>query len=403
MPISRMCKIPALALSDSGRWLAISLPLFAEVPVARSVGGQCTVPGLQQGAWRLRVAYTGQEEPMKALLFSLLLSSLFASPAFTQTSATFAEPPALPQLLWYILILIAFYFLLIRPRLKKRRPLLTAGGYRGRNMKAQQNEATRLALASAVIQGSAYRRRILKKFKTRYRAYAPEIGIDVPRLLSICSNMERREVTYEIIFVALLIIALFSMMMIAFYGILFVSLGLTVPVALYKFYNEHFLIGQIFSASRFSKEPPEKVFPLVDAPNQGEVAFDFMNVCVYKGFSPFYFAGQIVGRVSFIVDVTRGAENRPARPFVVSELYDVVSAALLEAHRDVFYLKDVLLISGQDVPACQRYCMVGHFIGSMKSRWRIGWMRVTAERATTNGWQWWTGVATSLCLTLFDL
>jgi hypothetical protein len=200
--------------------LAISLPLFAEVPVARSVGGQCTVPGLQQGRhgdWGSLTA--GQEEPMKALLFSLLLSSLFASPAFTQTSATFAEPSALPQLLWYILILIACYFLLIRPRLKKRRPLLTAGGYRGRNMKAQQNEATRLALASAVIQGSAYRRRILKKFKTRYRAYAPEIGIDVPRLLSICSNIERREVTYEIIFVALLIVALFSMMM-AFYGIL---------------------------------------------------------------------------------------------------------------------------------------------------------------------------------------
>jgi hypothetical protein len=72
----------------------------------------------------------------------------------------------------------------------------------------------------------------------------------------------------------------------------------------------------------------------------------------------------------------------------VSELYDVVSAALLEAHRDVFYLKDVLLISGQDVSSMpevlpKRYGRPLHWIDEEQM---AHWMDACDSRARYYKW-----------------
>ena len=174
-------------------------------------------------------------------------------------------------------------------------------------MKEQQNETTRIAIAAAIIQGSAYRRRILRKLKTRYRAYAPEIGIDASRFLLRLHNMERRELSYKIVYVILILIAILSLGLGA-YSIFLLSLALTVFVAIYKAYKDEFVIAKKVSAGRFSEALLEKEFPRLDAPKLDEVALNSMNVFVYKGFSPFYFFGQIV--YSSIPRCRRHAQGR---------------------------------------------------------------------------------------------
>jgi Ca2+/Na+ antiporter len=256
-------------------------------------------------------------------------------------------PDAFLQLLPIILIFAVFYFFFIRPQQKSRKPL-TAGGYQGRNMKAQDNEATRLALAAAVLDGSTHRRRILKKYRTLYRAYAPEVGIDAALLVSLCERMERREIAYHIMFTAVVLLGLIATIF-EIYLVTVLALIACAAIYVYKSHKEEHVIAKRFSIDQFSTQALEKDITPATLQGLAGVAYDRVNVFVYRGFSPFYFAGNITGQVSFTVDVTKSRDNCTADHFDLSELYHAVTTSAQVQSTNSVHAEDILIISGQDV------------------------------------------------------
>jgi hypothetical protein len=58
-------------------------------------------------------------------------------------------------------------------------------------------DATRYALASAVLEGASFRRRVIDLARHRYRAKAPELGLDFPLVLAVCRRFEREDRIFD--------------------------------------------------------------------------------------------------------------------------------------------------------------------------------------------------------------
>lgn len=209
------------------------------------------------------------------------------------------------------------------------------------------NEPTRLALASAVLNGSAHRHTILEKFKYRYCAAAPERGIDVRRLQAVCEEMERREMGYRVFVVFVAIIAVIAAPDAPVISILAVLA--TVPVFAFKVYWERFVLAPRFTAEGYDQEALDRDYPLAQSVILEDASVDRINVIVYKGFVPFAFAGDVTARVTFSVDVSRGCEGRSPQRVAIPELYEAVADAIAGQGTDGLRQKDCLLVSGQDV------------------------------------------------------
>ncbi|HJU29970.1 MAG TPA: hypothetical protein VJ740_00880 [Hyphomicrobiaceae bacterium] len=69
-------------------------------------------------------------------------------------------------------------------------------------------DATRYALASAVLNGAAFRRRVIRLARHRYRAKAPELGLDFPLLYAACRKFEREDRIYDWLVVVTALLAL---------------------------------------------------------------------------------------------------------------------------------------------------------------------------------------------------
>ena len=69
-------------------------------------------------------------------------------------------------------------------------------------------DATRYALASAVLEGTRFRRRVIDLSEDRYRALAPELGLDFPLLLAVCRRFEREDRIFNWIVLGLTVLSL---------------------------------------------------------------------------------------------------------------------------------------------------------------------------------------------------
>ncbi|MGE0023632.1 MAG: hypothetical protein AB7S70_08390 [Hyphomicrobium sp.] len=58
-------------------------------------------------------------------------------------------------------------------------------------------DPTRYALAAAVLEGSGFRRRIIDMARHRFRAKAPELGLDLPLVVAACERFEREDRFYD--------------------------------------------------------------------------------------------------------------------------------------------------------------------------------------------------------------
>lgn len=81
---------------------------------------------------------------------------------------------------------LALAIFIFGPRLW--RLLTKRGNARERLMPA--GDPMRYALASAVLKGSIFRRRIIEMASNPFLAAAPELGLNVPVLVNACKNIE---------------------------------------------------------------------------------------------------------------------------------------------------------------------------------------------------------------------
>lgn len=221
-------------------------------------------------------------------------------------------------------------------------------GYGGNAMTSERQEVTRLALAAAVLKGTRFRQRLLEKFKYRYSAIAPEGTLDVPLLLGVCKALERREFGFRLTFAFIVVIAVAAALAQSLGLFLFAVLA-TAPVWLFKRHEEHFVIAKMFSADEFSPEATAVAFPREQTPEAVAAAKGDVNVHVYKGFTPFSFAGDIIQRVSFTVDLSKGEQGQTPKEVTVGAVYNAVTTSLTSGNPDGIWLKDCLFVAGQDV------------------------------------------------------
>jgi len=214
-------------------------------------------------------------------------------------------------------------------------------------MRIPGSEVTRLALVGALLNGSAQRRRILKKFRNKHRAVAPEIGLDVNMLISVCAGLEKRESRYRIFFTAAIILFfLLSGFESVFGGVIFV---ITLLTYLYKSAQEQFSIAPNFSQNAYTPDSISQQYPFPENLQRQDASVESVNVVTYTGYNPFYALGDVTERISFSVDLQKTPHEKTATSFNAGELYRAIDKAVLADSKHNIKIRDYLFVHGKDV------------------------------------------------------
>ena len=130
-----------------------------------------------------------------------------------------------------------------------------------------RGDATRYLTASALLQGSSFRKKWLDYVKNSHSALAPELGVDVPLLIKVCKNLENRETRYQACFFAISMVYLFILF---FTGIesyfdeeIFITITLIFFVIAwllrsYKGHAEHTLAITFFQEDKYDSQAISK-------------------------------------------------------------------------------------------------------------------------------------------------
>jgi hypothetical protein len=228
-----------------------------------------------------------------------------------------------------------------------------SGGYGGIEMDTTKSQTTRFLSASALLLGESFRSRVLNHVKDKYRAVAPELGLDLGLLVRVCKFIDNREIMYRYFFVFLGVVAVL---------VGFASLGAALAVFMlgawglqgYKSYEEQRRLSQYFSKARYDPDVVANKFTAyLDAELASGIPEDGQNIIVFEGFSPFVGAGIDLGGWSFAVDLSHpkkqlGKEEEPI-PFEASELNASIKEAINSLGFEGAVVKDCLFVNGVDV------------------------------------------------------
>jgi hypothetical protein len=228
-----------------------------------------------------------------------------------------------------------------------------SGGYGGIEMDSTRSQTTRFLSASALLLGASFRSQVLHYVREKYRAVAPELGMDLGLLVRVCAFMENRETTYRALFLLLGVIAVLVGFVSVWVAIAVFVLGAWALQG-YKSYEERRRLPQFFSKDRYDPDAVADKFAAdLDAELTSGIPTDGQNTVVYKGFSPFVGAGIDLGGWSFAVDLSlpkqqMGKEEEPIL-FTASELNAHIEDAIKSLGFEGAVVKDCLFVNGVDI------------------------------------------------------
>lgn len=211
-------------------------------------------------------------------------------------------------------------------------------------------KATRL-LSAACYLSPSYRLSLHETFvRNRFKATAPDFGIDLGTLIRHCCHARQRafirNLAASAVFVGLS------------YAFLSGRLG---AVALFVAFGAMLIIDFVYRWSTFlfvckhfsnSDVDPSAVPPLRH--DLAHLSEPPGNLIVYSGFSPFVGSGTAMNSWSVVVDITRGAKRPDCsrelpKQFAAVDLYGAATAAVSAASPPGLEVEDNLYINGQDV------------------------------------------------------
>ena len=271
----------------------------------------------------------------------------------------FQEILSLPvSLLYPVFLVIAAYFYLRgsdqgSTTTLSFRSALTADGYGGSPMDSNNTEVNRLSMASAILNGSLYRKKVMNHIRNRYHARAPEVGLDYETLYAICFRMERREQSYQLLNAFLGLGALVAAVGGApVIGVLVVFI--LICVQLHKNYQELFVLSKSFTRECFDlNKVQEEHKDDSDVHARKHMPSPDNNVFVYRGFSPFIGAGLPLGGWSVSINVKRAktdlGKGVTTEPFAVKEIYKEVCDSIASLKIKGLRLHDSLFVNGSDL------------------------------------------------------
>jgi hypothetical protein len=176
-------------------------------------------------------------------------------------------------------------------------------------------DATRYALASAVLEGASFRRRVIDLARHRFRAKAPELGLDFPLVLAACRRFEREDRIFDWLVVgatllcAPLVLAILNpQLAYSLFGYAAIGYGgwgvlAVVVILLVKAIRDVTRITP-FHRAEYDAADVRRQFLDDDAPAPGNAS---ENVICYGGRQPFVGLGVHVGGWQVAVEMDREA------------------------------------------------------------------------------------------------
>jgi len=233
-------------------------------------------------------------------------------------------------------------------------PLISGGV----SVNPSRSDVTRHLAASAVLNGISYRIRILDHFKSKYKTFVREPGIDVPFLIRICKYFEQKETRYQIAFMVISIAYLLTFLAIAsgeaFLLITLLFFAIAWGVSLYKERSERNWVFGCFQREAFN--PDEISVPSSVAVDPEIAEFysqNTQNLIVYDSFIPFVGNGLDLGGWSFAVDLNSPKDHLGSSlrviPFALKEMYAAIDRSLQELEFPGLTTQDLLYVNGSDL------------------------------------------------------
>jgi len=218
-------------------------------------------------------------------------------------------------------------------------------------MNRYSNESMRFALASILLNGSTFRRKIIAIAQEKYRARPTEVGLDHEQLLKACLHFEKRETHFRLGMLGLGVVALTGLAA-PLFGVLGV-LGLVV-LQVVKNHQERFVYADYFSRDNYHDDSSMQF--LSEDKNMSEYRDDLgqsQNVTIYSDFDPFSVAGIGMGGWSFSIDISRPSElltsNMEVELFGLYDIYGFVEKGIKNLKMDNLSISDHFFINGRDV------------------------------------------------------
>lgn len=221
------------------------------------------------------------------------------------------------------------------------------------------SEINRLILAHAWTGGSAFRRSVIDRARESFDAPAPEVGIDMERLVKLCRWREGKETGYRVLMLAFLIAGFVGFTVLAEDedpALLILVLLAVAVVNGYRRADIYAKTHELYGLGNFSEDRTSEAegVSLSDEDTHGLPPED-QNVVVYSGFTPFEFAGMAMGGWTVSIDTALPSASVSApqsvKPFTEGELRDFMKDRLHEAKFEGLSIRDLVFAEGTDAPA----------------------------------------------------
>lgn len=225
--------------------------------------------------------------------------------------------------------------------------------YDGPSRKAASSEVTRLVSASAILLGSAFRRRVLEHARDTHHACPPELGLDFEPLLRVCRWAEDREIRYDLTITAGALLGL-GLFITDHRLLAILTLCVLCTGVFCKRFEERFRLARLFRRAHYDPSVVEQKLwvDLSDTEQTGVPRLD-QNVWAYSGFLPFESAGFEVGGWSFVVDASRpkpGCDKSAIEPCETEDIRQAVEDAVAAVRQKGILCRDYLVMHGSNLP-----------------------------------------------------
>ena len=220
------------------------------------------------------------------------------------------------------------------------------------------SEINRLILAHACTSRSGFRQSVIARARESFDAPAPEVGIDMERLVKLCLWRERKETGYRFLLLLFLLAAFIGFaVLVEEENPAFLVLVLLTVAAVngYRRARLYARTHRLYGLGNFSADLPNEAqgVNLSEEETHG-LAPAGQNVVVYSGFTPFEFAGIAVGGWAVSIDTTRSStgmtSSREAKPFTEGELRSFIADRLRESRIEGLSVRDLVIAQGSDAP-----------------------------------------------------
>ncbi len=217
----------------------------------------------------------------------------------------------------------------------------------------EKSQTTRLLCASAFLNGSQFREKVLGYLESESHGVSPELGVDIGLVAMVCQYAKiRTERFYLYLFLAL-VASLIVLSLDVSFGLF--AFALSTSVIYYnKIHGERVDLASKFREENFNAiNPGDLFFAHLDKRATSALPRETQNLIVYTGFAPFAGAGMSLGGWSFTVDISKsnseGADRCAVIPFKVEELYGAIDSDLLVSGLKGLVVKDCYFVSGREI------------------------------------------------------